>query len=136
LICEKVLRERDDTSSAIRIVDLFDLPANADGHPVRVVINALTLMKSRKQTGPHTFTMRVVFPDGTAKDVNPATGDNQPLEISFGTKAPEFSVLFGAQVLIQINLETAGSGVFMLQALLEGTVVAETPLTLRVRNTR
>jgi len=131
ITCDRVLRETSDVTSIIRIVDLHEvsvMPANG----VLIPIQALTVMKSRKQTKDHLFTMEVVFPDGSDKPVQVAE-DGKPLHVSFGSRSPELNPLFGAQVLIQMSLLAPIPGTYYLRVMLDGQKIAETGITLRVR---
>jgi hypothetical protein len=130
--CERVLRERDDTTSIIRIVDLYDVPESIATQSATIQINALTIMRSRVRSDGHAFSMEIGFPDGSARTVLAIDGD-KPLVVAFGSKAPETSLLFGAQVLIQVNLNTSIAGPYVLRALIDEKLIAETAITLRVR---
>jgi hypothetical protein len=116
--CEKVLHERDNVASLIRVVDTYTLDAPKALPPGIKAVIALTLFVSLKAgdvVGEHEIGLSLTKPDGTVSAVGSRslrfgggeTGVN--LQVGFEMESPAlglywFDVLWGEEVLTRIPL--------------------------------
>src|SRR5260370_27056538 len=69
VICEKILQEKDETISVIRMVDRFNVTVNALGSPenlppIPINLGLLISLKSGEARGRYTVKLRIVSPSG------------------------------------------------------------------------
>jgi hypothetical protein len=69
LICEKVLQEKDETLSVIRMIDRFNVTVSALGSPenlppIPLSLTVLIALKSGKARGRSTVKLRIENPSG------------------------------------------------------------------------
>jgi len=122
LLCEKVLQEKDDTISVIRIVDRLAVTVNALGspetmQPTAVSLNALISLKSGSARGRGTVKWRVETPSGL--------------------KLPDqlLPVLFegddrGVNLIIDLNMVIDQEGVYWFDVILDEKLLTRIPLRI------
>jgi hypothetical protein len=76
LLCERVLQEKDESLTIVRVIDKvqyrlhsFGIPALPEGAKPIVAIEGLLALKSGPATGDHTIKVIVERPNGDRKDV-------------------------------------------------------------------
>lgn len=122
LLCERVLQEKDETISVIRMVDRIVVTVNALGSPetippTPVNLNALISLKSGSARGRGTVKWRVETPSGL--------------------KLPDqlLPVLFegddrGVNLIVALNLVIDQEGVYWFHVLLEEKLLTRIPLRI------
>lgn len=122
LLCERVLQEKDETISVIRMVDRIVVTVNALGSPetippTPVNLNALISLKSGSARGRGTVKWRVETPSGL--------------------KLPDqlLPVLFegddrGLNLIVALNLVVDQEGVYWFHVLLEEKLLTRIPLRI------
>jgi hypothetical protein len=123
-ICEKVLIEQDLVSSAIRIVDIVDLPSDAPlelGRLVSLPLTVVLIIKNGPARGRVDFTVRLRTPTGET-----ATGE-KPLELLFSGAADT-----GHHVRMPLRIKWTGEGLYWFELVSGETVFARTPLRVRI----
>lgn len=122
LLCEKVLQEKDETVSIIRMIDRVTLTVPASLSPETLPPLPLTLMlflafKSGSARGRHTIKLRIESPSGI--------------------KLPEqlLPVLFegedrGANLNLALNMVVDQEGVYWFDILLEAELITRIPLRI------
>lgn len=120
VICEKVLQEKDETISIIRMIDRVTLTAPASASPetlppIPLSLSAFISFKSGSARGRHTVKFRTETPSGI--------------------KSPEqlFPVLFegedrGANIILVLNIVIDQEGVYWFDVLLEDQLLTRIPL--------
>jgi hypothetical protein len=69
-VCEKVLTEKDNVLSCIRLVDIFRMPPEAQSQPdVALPVSALIALKAGDFLGEGELSLVVETPDGTRNEV-------------------------------------------------------------------
>jgi hypothetical protein len=125
-VCEKVLQEKDEVVSAIRIVDtLFvSLPKNlpADANPAIPVTVLLGFKKATPGTQPekHRVTLRLNTPSST---LEPQTAD-----LVFPEGEPA-----GANLIVNLTVPVKEFGLFGLDVLVDDELVTRVPFRLQER---
>lgn len=122
LLCEKVLQEKDETISVIRMIDRVVVTVNAFGSPeilppTAVNISALISLKSGSAKGRGTIKVRVETPSGL--------------------KLPDqiLPVLFegddrGVNLIVGLNMLIDQEGVFWFDVLLDEQRLTRIPLRI------
>lgn len=122
VICEKVLQEKDDAVSLIRIVDRISVTVSSLGSPenmppIPVNLTAFISLKSGGARGRHTVKWQTETPSGL--------------------KLPEqlFPVLFegedrGVNLILNLNLIADQEGVYWFDVLLEDRLFTRIPLRI------
>lgn len=120
VICEKVLQEKDETISIIRMIDRVTLTAPASASPetlppIPLNLNAFISFKSGSARGRHTVKFRTETPSGI--------------------KSPEqlLPVLFegedrGANLILNLNIVIDQEGVYWFDVFLEDRLLTRIPL--------
>lgn len=125
VLCERVLIEKDDVASVIRLVDTFyvtipkELPEGAN--PVISLTVFLSFKRSDEpDTGTHQAKMKIQPPTGPIQDL--------PLEMNFFFKPGDVA---GSNMIIAIQLGVKEFGRFRLDVFVDGEgPVAEIPFML------
>ena len=122
LLCEKILQEKDETVSIIRMIDRVTLTAQASLSPETLPptpfnLSALISFKSGSARGRHTVKWRIETPSGI--------------------KLPEqlLPVLFegedrGVNLILNINIVVDQEGVYWFDVLLEDQLITRIPLRI------
>lgn len=122
LLCEKILQEKDETVSIIRMVDRVTLTTQAALSPetlppIALNLNAFISFKSGSARGRHTVKLRIETPSGL--------------------KLPEqlLPVLFegedrGVNLILGINIVVDQEGVYWFDVLLEDVLLTRIPLRI------
>lgn len=126
-LCEKVLFEKDEVITAVRIVDTFyvslpkDLPAGA-----KPTIQVTVLLAFKKAVGDeaekHQATLVVQAPSGKLP--------RQPPPLDFYFKADEVA---GANLIVNIGLPLNEFGIFEIEVLMDGSWVTTIPFRVLER---
>lgn len=121
-VCEKVLQEKDNVLSAIRLVDTFYLlnepPPNlpADIKP-GAQVTALVCLKSGDITGEHQIEIKMRNPSGETKAVG-----KWPVILNGGEH--------GANLTINMVISAVEYGLWWFDVIWEGEVLTSIPLKL------
>jgi hypothetical protein len=121
VLCERVLHERDNTVSLIRLVDRLTVSASAEAPeempPVQTTLTAFLSFKAGFARGKYQVTLRPIAPSGE--------------------RLPEVSMpaFFegderGVQLQIALTLQLKEEGLYWFEVLLEGTIVTRMPLRI------
>jgi len=121
-LCEKVLQEKDDVVSLIRIVDRIVITVNALGSPEKmpplpINLIAFICLKSGGARGRHTIKWRTETPSGI----------NLPEQL--------LPVLFegedrGVNLFLNLNLVADQEGLYWFDVLLENQMLTRIPLRI------
>ncbi len=123
LICERVLVEKDEVVSAIRVFDrvLYQVPpAPAKPAVACVFFVALKLGDARQDT----YEVRVIIRSPTGREVEPTK--EVPMKVQFPTKDPDA----GVNLHIGLALSPSEEGLYWIELLIDGQSRARTPLRL------
>lgn len=122
LLCEKVLQEKDETISIIRMIDRITLTISALGSPetipsTTINLSALIALKSGSARGRGTVKLRVELPSGL--------------------KLPDqlLPVLFegddrGVNLIVAINMIIDQEGIYWFDVLLDERLLTRVPLRI------
>ena len=126
LVCEKVLKEQDRVMSAIRVVDVFECQT-ADERGVYVVAaHALVSIKTNTEYAqPLRINLFLIDSESVSKPLF-----EQDLQVD-----PQGKVLSapgGVTMQVRFRVELCTPGVYRLAVAVDGHLVAQTPLTLRL----
>ncbi|MCU1326635.1 MAG: hypothetical protein JWN34_2005 [Bryobacterales bacterium] len=127
LICEKVLQEGDGVLSAIRIVDVFDVPADANGKPKQPgVVRMYACVFLRGMPGNHQGKLDLALkgPSGASKSIA-----DFPIALETPADMPDSHP--GATFNIQLNLIPTFFGNQTLIVSVDGVEVAKTVFSIR-----
>lgn len=119
--CERVLHEKDNVLSVVRIVDTYYVDADAKTPPnvVPVVpLTALVMVKSGSVRGESQITARIRFPSGHFVD-SPA---KWPILLNGGEH--------GANLVLAIPISTRELGVYWLDIFWNDTPLTSAPVRL------
>ncbi len=122
VICEKILQEKDETISVIRMVDRFNVTVNALGSPenlppIPINLGLLISLKSGEARGRYTVKLRIVSPSGLQ------TLPDQLLPVLF-----EGGEDRGANLILNLNMVIDQEGVYWFGIFLEETLLTRVPL--------
>jgi hypothetical protein len=123
IICEKVLLEKDEVLTPVRIVDTVTFAAGTEIEPGKVFELGLTLLlmfKSGEARGERQLRLALVNPSGTREDVGAS-------QISF-LDPPEG----GQNIRIAVRLKWEKEGLYWFEVFLEETPMARVPLRVRI----
>ncbi len=120
VICEKVLQEKDETLSVIRMVDRFNVTVNALGSPERlppipINLTVLISLKSGKARGRSTVKLRIESPSGLKLP-------DQLLPVLFEGEDR------GVNLVLNLSLVIDQEGVYWFDVLLEEQLLTRMPL--------
>jgi len=121
LVCEKILTEKDNVSSAIRIVDTFYLnesPQLSDEMPVGVNMNLLLMLKSQNPIPSGEVSMKMRTPSAQTKDL--------PNKYTLTIKGGEA----GSALHIAFVVALKEYGLFWFDILWNGEVLTSVPFRL------
>lgn len=125
IVCDMALIEKE-TTSAIRIIDTLTIPAAASTARFFTVVS---LFSSPGDFIQHSVVIQMVDPDRAFSIVAAAN----PHNFAYGHRI-NFNGPGGLVLTTEFNLDLsklAGFGLFYIQAVLDGEIVATVPLTLR-----
>jgi hypothetical protein len=126
-ICDRLLTEKDNVNSAIRIVDIFFVP---EGTPEDAVVQfyAVVLLKTLSPTEDD-ISVKVTLIGSTGRRDQLPDPPEQPyrLNIPFGDP----SIPSGITFAMQCNVRPKTMGTAFLEVEVNGIVVAKIPFTLR-----
>lgn len=120
LLCEKVLQEKDETVSIIRMVDRITLTTHALGSPetlppMPITLSAFISLKSGSARGRHTVKWRTETPSGmkSAEQLLPVLFEGEDR---------------GANLILTLNMIIDQEGVYWFDVLLEDQLLTRIPL--------
>ena len=122
LLCEKVLQEKDEVISAIRLVDRITLTAHASSSPetlppLPVSLYALISFKSGNAKGRHTLKWVAETPSGIRLP-------EQLLSVHFDGDDR------GVNLVLNINMIVNQEGVYWFDIILEDQLITRIPLRI------
>lgn len=125
LICERVLQEKDNVLSAIRIVDLFTVSPPPDPNALGAIqATALILLKAEVgYEGEHNLEVKLVNTVGEWSTLH------GPQSETF--KSSELTAPSGVAFGVQFALGVKRFGTCYLCVFLDGTEIARAPITLK-----
>ncbi len=120
VICEKVLQEKDETLSIIRMIDRFIVTVSAHGSPeslppIPFNFAVLISLKSGKARGRNTVKLRIESPSGLKLP-------DQLLPVLFEGEDR------GVNLILNLNLVIDQEGVYWFDVLLEEQLLTRMPL--------
>ena len=122
VVAERLLREEDGVTSAIRIVDVFYVPENLPDVPVN--FNILLLIKSAPGTqAEHALRVVITNPSGESRDAK--TADTK---IPLSSKLEQAEIPGGATIVASMAIKPKVMGTYWIAFLLDGEEVARTPI--------
>jgi hypothetical protein len=130
-VCERALQEKDDVISAIRIVDIFQLPPmvpqSANLPPYAIPLVGVAFFRTAQpDSAVHAFQFQLVRPSGAAALVQ------QPFLTPLALRAGGAPA--GANLVVPINVLVKEFGVHELFALCDGVAIASASFTLAPMN--
>lgn len=119
-ICEKVLHERDDVVSLIRLVDTFKMtiPEIPEGMKPATQLTAFVSLKSGDLEGQYEITMAIRTPSGKVLQVP----NKWPVLLKGGHQ--------GANLVMKFGLPLVEFGLFYFDVIWEGDVLTSIPFML------
>lgn len=124
-LCERILTEKDDVQTFVRVVDTLigrypagSIPAGSKP-PVKFQVWLAVSLKSGEAKGKYTLRFRMHDPSGTTKDM----GEVIPVALGGGEH--------GANVNILLTL-TLVEGLFLIDVILDNEVVTRVPFRVRL----
>jgi hypothetical protein len=134
ILCEKVMQEKDDLVSTIRIADLFYVPLLPDV-PIEkhaVLMQVLVMCKFRHDDeSTHSIGLRLTRPDGTQKDVAFWEPTGHPLEFSLAELIPKVpEAPRGLNLIAPWGVKATHMGLHRLDLLIDGEDSASVFFTL------
>ncbi len=126
LLCERVLAEKDEVLSAIRIVDTFYVTVPKNRAPeIKPTVQITMLLGFKKrvsdQAEKHLLTLRSKAPSGST--------EQQPT-IDLNFKA---DTVAGANLIANLQLGVKEFGVFQIEVMVDDTIVTVVPFRLLER---
>lgn len=129
-ICERVLQEADGVTSAIRIVDLFNLPeippdAPEGALPLIQAYSCAMLKFAPTFSGKHYIQSKMINTKGELVSLG------EPLEYSPQMRAGAEGAPLGLNFTIQMNVAVKNLGTCYLCVYFDGEEIGRTPFTLQ-----
>lgn len=127
VVCEKVLKEQDNVTSAVRIVDTFyvdKVPSEGES----ILINAATLVIIKSDASfkvDHHVLLKLIGPDDRASEKGP-----YPFLASQSAGQSGFS---GLTITGELQLQVNKLGVFYVVVEVDGIAVSKSPLNVTLR---
>jgi uncharacterized protein DUF6941 len=123
LICERVLVEKDEVVSAIRVFDrvLYQVPP-PPAKPAVVAVYFVAL--KRGEAAEDAYDLRVIVRSPSGKEVEPTK--ETPIKAQFPTRDPDA----GVNLQIQFAISPSEEGLFWVELLINDSVRARTPLRM------
>jgi hypothetical protein len=124
-LCERLLTEKDDVLTAVRLVDKFwtEFPADADDIGLPTIVNATMLVSfvAGDVHGDHVASVRALSPSGQA------VGGGFPSDIPLNFPQRADAVL---NLIFQLHLSMKDAGVYWFEVSLDGEVVTRVPMRI------
>ena len=122
ILCEKILQEKDEIISLIRMVDRLAITVNATGSPetlppIPINLNMLISLKSGKARGRNTVKLRTETPSGLKLP-------DQLLPVLFEGEDR------GVNLIVNLNIVVDQEGVYWFDVLLEEKFLTRIPLRI------
>ncbi len=121
LLCEKILQEKDNVLTAVRIVDQITVqrPSAVAGLTPAIQMNALVMLKSGDVTGPSEITVKLRSPRGKIMEIP----DKYSSLLTGGVQGQNLALTF----IVEIKDEF---GLFWLDVYWNGEVLTSIPFNL------
>jgi hypothetical protein len=118
-LCEKVLQEKDEVISAMRIVDrlLYQVQGAPEGTKPIVNLQGLIMFKSGPVTGDHVIKIIGESPKGHRKEIHSLT-------VKFKGKDE------GHNIILNIGLAVEEDGLYWFDLVFDGEVLTRMPITV------
>lgn len=132
IVCDKILTEKDDAVSAIRIVDVFLIPESihksSGEHPAYGVQFYILLVIKAKDVGKMRVVLRLQSPSGEERPLR----SSLPEEVTLTSKFPNSGIPVGHTLTLQVNLEAKPLGTYYVRVEIDGKERIRVPFTLRL----
>ena len=126
LLCEKVLQEAESIFSAIRIVDVFQIPQDA---PPSAVIQFTGLVLLKAMPAEEEFRIGVTLVSSSGERMQLPEPPGNPFRLPVYEQDPSIPV--GFSLLLQFNVGTSKMGTNYIEVDVDGLTVTRMPFTLR-----
>lgn len=125
VLCEKVLTEMDQVTSAIRIVDVFNVTPPKDGSRAVIEMRVLVLGRFSDQATETKYALRLGLLGPSGKS---AMGE--PVELSTEQRYPDVPGGFATEAVI--NVAVAKAGAYHVVVSINNKDLAHVPFTVRI----
>jgi hypothetical protein len=123
-ICERLLSERDNVNSVVRIVDTVTLPADAPrpelGTGVGLPLTLVIFFRRGEAKGERELRLRQIGPSGKRKNVG---------KVEFKLEGPAEGAINTIMPVVPISWDN--EGLYWFEVLLGGTLVTRVPLRVK-----
>jgi|SRR5580698_3997335 hypothetical protein len=126
-LCEKILQEKDGINTAIRIVDIFNIAADAPPDAGVHFFGFVSLKTAPVPDSKVTIRVAIVSPIGTREYLPDAP--DQPYSLSVFEGDP--TVPTGLMLVFEINIIPKNLGTGYLEIEADGEVAVRLPFTIR-----
>jgi hypothetical protein len=117
-VCERVLQEKDDVMSIIRVVDVFTLPQDMPNDYV-LPLTIAVFLRAGAAEGTFELQLQVRKPNGEIKTID----EKWPVVLNGGST--------GANLIVQFGLKTEGFGLYWVDVLCDSDVLTSVPVKLQ-----
>jgi hypothetical protein len=119
LLCEKVLQEKDETLTLVRIADRVQYSVQGVPKDVKpmVAIQGLVAIKSGPVTGDHTIKIFAEKPNGERKQVH-----SMPLKL--------LGKDHGQNIILSIGIGVEADGIYWIDVVFDDELLTRVPLTI------
>jgi hypothetical protein len=119
-LCERVLQEKDNVLSVIRIVDVLTVPqVPPPDNQIPALLTVFVGIKAGDARGKHELSLRVRRPSGAVSAVG------QRLEVELSDDP-----LGGANVVVTLPLKLSEFGLIWIDVLWDGDILSQIPFRL------
>jgi hypothetical protein len=131
LLCERILNEKDEVLSAIRIVDIFNVPEVPAEAPTGSLplVQAYCLVIIKTQSGyhgQHLIQIKLLNMKGELSNLGEAANTDVAARPGMGDDVPG-----GATIAFQLNIAVKNYGTCYVCVYLDGEEIARAPFTLQ-----
>jgi len=126
-LCERVLQEHDNIISAIRIVDIFQVPKKLAEHTAVSFYAVVSLRTVPVPDEQVRVKIAMVQVSGDREYLPDPPG--QPYDLRKLT--PDPSLPGGVSLIVQLNLRPAHEGLCFLEIEIDGEIAVRIPFTIR-----
>lgn len=119
LLCEKVLQEKDETLTLVRIADRvqYTIQGVPEGVRPMVAIQGLVSIKSGPVTGDHTIKIVAEKPNGERKEVH-----SMPVKLLGKDQ--------GQNIILNIGIGVDVDGLYWIEVVFDDELLTRVPLTI------
>jgi len=127
-LCERILTEQDGIASAIRLVDIFQVPENAVEHAVVQFWAVVTLRALPVPDDEISVGVFLVRTSGERTRLPDPPPDRKFKMRDFN---PDLTLPGGLSLMLQLNVKPKNAGTCFLEIEVDGEVVTRIPFTIR-----